>query len=65
MSSNSTSNESAAKSKMTNVSAFSDFVTRLLAVPHSEIKAKLDAEREAKRISKSASRVSGVPSKHT
>ena len=31
---------------------FDDFVTRLLAVPHSEIKAQLDAEREAKRTSK-------------
>jgi hypothetical protein len=42
---------------------FTDFVRRIVSVPHSEIKAKLDAEREAKRISKaSASRVSAVPS---
>jgi hypothetical protein len=42
---------------------FTDFVRRILSVPHSEIKAKLDAEREAKRTSKApASRVSGVPS---
>jgi len=45
--------------------AFSDFVTRLLAVPHSEIKAQLDAEKEAKRIAKSVSRASGVPAKRT
>lgn len=41
---------------------FTDFMRRLVAVPHSEIKAKLDAEREAKRTSK-ASRVPAVPSK--
>jgi hypothetical protein len=44
--------------------AFIDFTRRILSVPHSEIKAKLDAEKEAKRIAKtSASRVSGVSSK--
>jgi hypothetical protein len=43
---------------------FTDFVRRIVSVPHSEIKAKLDAEREAKRISKtSPSRVPAVPSK--
>jgi hypothetical protein len=42
---------------------FIEFTRRILSVPHSEIKAKLDAEREAKRTSKSASRVSGVPAK--
>jgi hypothetical protein len=43
---------------------FTDFVRRIVSVPHSEIKAKLDAEREAKRTSKvSASRVSGASSK--
>jgi len=42
---------------------FTEFARRLFAVPHSEIKAKLDAEREAKRTSKaSASRVSGAAS---
>jgi hypothetical protein len=46
-------------------SEFSDFVTRLLAVPHSEIKAKLDAEKEAKRIAKSASHASVVRAKRT
>jgi hypothetical protein len=44
--------------------AFTDFVRRILSVPHSEIKVKLDAEREAKRTSKApASRVSALPSK--
>jgi hypothetical protein len=44
--------------------AFTQFMRRLLAVPHSEIKAKLDAEKAAKKAAKdSASRVSGVPSK--
>jgi len=28
---------------------FKQFMTRLMAVPHSEIKAKLDAEKQAKR----------------
>jgi hypothetical protein len=51
-----------AESEMFNPT-FTDFVRRILSVPHSEIKAKLDAEREAKRTSKTASRVSAVPSK--
>jgi hypothetical protein len=42
---------------------FTEFVRRLVAVPHTEIKAKLDAEREAKRTSKPVSRVAGAPSK--
>jgi len=37
---------------------FTDFMRRLVAVPHSEIKAKLDAEKAEKRASKSSSRVS-------
>ena len=39
---------------------FSNFMKRLVAVPHSEIKAKLDAEKDAKRTPKKkrASRVS-------
>lgn len=32
--------------------AFTDFARRILSVPHSEIKAKLDAEKAAKRTSK-------------
>jgi hypothetical protein len=43
---------------------FIDFTRRVLSVPHSTIKARLDAEKEAKRISKvSASRVPGASSK--
>jgi hypothetical protein len=65
MSANSTSSDPSAKAKLPNAGAFSDFVTRLLAVPHSEIKAQLDAEKEAKRIAKSASRAFGDRAKHT
>ena len=36
---------------------FTDFMRRLVAVPHSEIKAALDAEKEAKK-KKRVSRVS-------
>lgn len=43
---------------------FKDFMRRLMAVPHSEIKAQLDAEKEAKRTLKaSVSRVSGGASR--
>jgi hypothetical protein len=43
---------------------FKAFTRRVLSVPHSEIKAKLDAEKAAKRTPKGrASRVSRVPSK--
>ena len=34
---------------------FTNFMRRLVSVPHAEIKAKLDAEREAKRASKAVS----------
>ncbi|MDR3413540.1 MAG: hypothetical protein P4L87_21725 [Formivibrio sp.] len=44
---------------------FIEFTRQILSVPHSEIKAELDAEREAKRMSKSASHASGVPAKRT
>jgi hypothetical protein len=44
---------------------FKDFARQILSVPHSEIKAQLDAEKEAKRMSKSASRASVSPSKHS
>jgi hypothetical protein len=54
-----------AKNDTGDIGSFSDFVTRILAVPHSEIKAKLDAEREAKRTSKVSSRASGAPSKRS
>jgi len=38
-----------------NSGVFTDFMRRLMKVPHSEIKEKLDAEREAKRTSKTFS----------
>jgi hypothetical protein len=37
---------------------FTNFVRRLVAVPHSEIKAKLDAEKRAKKRRKASSRAS-------
>jgi hypothetical protein len=50
-----------AKNQTGDFDRFTDFARRLVAVPHAEIKAKLDAEREAKRTSKaSASRASAV-----
>jgi hypothetical protein len=42
---------------------FVNFMRRLVQVPHSEVKAKLDAEKEAKRVSKRASRVPNASSK--
>lgn len=39
---------------------FEKFMRRLVQVPHSEIKAQLDAEKERKRKPFSAVRVSGV-----
>jgi hypothetical protein len=56
--------DQSAKNETGDSGNFSNFVTKLLAVPHCEIKAKLEAEREAKRTSKaSASRASGASSK--
>lgn len=51
------------KSEPGDFDKFSNFMRRLVAVPHSEIKAKLDAEKKAnKRTPKpSASRVSRRP----
>jgi hypothetical protein len=42
---------------------FTDFMRRLVAVPHSEIKAKLDAEKQAKQRRKK--RASGHASRDT
>lgn len=39
---------------------FSDLTSRLLKVPHSEIKAKLDAEKRAKKRKKSKASASRV-----
>jgi hypothetical protein len=47
--------ESSAKNDTGNFDKFTDFMRRLVAVPHSEIKARLDAEKEAKRTSKASS----------
>lgn len=56
---------SSAKNETGEFDRFTDFLRRLVAVPHSEIKAQLDAEKAAKRKAKSrsASRVSGASSK--
>ena len=46
-----------------NSGVFTDFMRKLMQVPHSEIKAKLEAEKAAKRPPKrSASRASAAPS---
>jgi hypothetical protein len=49
-----------AKNETGDFAKFTDFMRRLVAVPHSEVKAKLDAEKAAKRTPKKkrASRVS-------
>ena len=38
-----------AKNEQGEFGKFKSFMTRLIAVPHSEIKAKLDAEKKAKK----------------
>jgi hypothetical protein len=43
-----------------NFGRFTDFMKRLVAAPHSEIKAALDAKKRAKKR-KRASRASSVP----
>jgi hypothetical protein len=52
--------ETSAKNTEGDFDRFTGFMKRLVAVPHSEIKAKLDAEKAAKRTPKKkrASRVS-------
>jgi hypothetical protein len=39
---------------------FTDFMKRLVAVPHSEIKAKLDAEKRAKERKRTSAKRSSV-----
>ena len=56
---------SSAKNVTGDSATFENFMRRLVAVPHAEIKSKLDAEREVKRTSKGVSRVSAVPTKQT
>jgi hypothetical protein len=54
--------KTSAKNTEGNFDSFTGFMKRLVAVPHAEIKAKLDAEKKAKkRTSNSASRVSRRP----
>jgi hypothetical protein len=38
-----------AKNEPVDFAQFTDFMRRVVAVPHSKIKAKLDAEKQAKR----------------
>ena len=53
-----------AKNQTGDFDRFTEFARRLIAVPHAEIKSRLDAEKEAKRTSKaSVSRVSAVQPK--
>jgi hypothetical protein len=53
-----------AKNETGDFARFTEFTLRIFSVPHCEIKAKLDAEKAAKRTPKGrASRVSGIPSK--
>lgn len=42
---------------------FTDFMRRLMGVTHDELKAKLEAEKSAKRTTRRASRASAAPSK--
>jgi len=51
--------KSPAKNPTGDFGHFKDFVRRLVAVPHSEIKAKLDAEKRTKKR-KAASRASSA-----
>jgi hypothetical protein len=53
-----------AKNETGDFDRFTEFARRVISVPHSTIKARLDAEKEAKRTTKaSSSRVSGASSK--
>jgi hypothetical protein len=54
-----------AKNESGDFERFSNFARQILSVPHSEIKAQLDAEKAAKRTAKSASRVSDESSNPT
>jgi len=55
---------SSAKNETGDFERFKDFARRVVRVPHSQIKAQLDAEKEAKRTAKaSVSRASGESSK--
>jgi hypothetical protein len=50
--------KSPAKNPTGDFNQFTNFMRQLVAVPHSEIKAKLDAEKRAKKRKKASSRAS-------
>jgi hypothetical protein len=50
--------KSPAKNPTGDFGQFTNFMRRLVAVPHDEIKAKLDAEKRAKKRKKASSRAS-------
>jgi len=53
-----------AKNSTEEFDRFKDFARRVVSVPYATIKARLDAEKEAKRTAKtSSSRASGASSK--
>jgi len=51
--------EPSAKNVECDFGKFTNFMRRLVSVPHSEIKAKLDAEKQAKRQRQKQSSASG------
>lgn len=53
-----------AKNLTSDFDAITDLARCVVSVPHSKIKAQLDAEKAATRPPKTASRASGVPSKN-
>lgn len=59
MSGNSSSDEPHAKTLSGDFDKFTDFMRKLVQVPHSEIKAGIEADRKAKTVS----RASGASSK--
>jgi hypothetical protein len=48
-----------AKNEQGDFTKFTNFMRRLVAVPHTEIKAKLDAEKQAKQRRRKRSSASG------
>lgn len=59
MSQKPTHSKDSAKNETGDFGQFKNFMQRLMAVPHSEIKAKLDAEKRKRTSKTSASRASG------
>lgn len=54
---------SSAKNESGDFERFQDFARRVVSVPHAEIKARLEAEKAAKRKPNAASRAPAFPSK--